>query len=77
LDLYTIKEKMYHDNLDFSGLKDGVDKDKLIKLAYATIKQVSFEYGELENGNWANVDIDKLIEKLEEYMEFIRSGYYK
>jgi AcrR family transcriptional regulator len=72
-----LQDKFYSYNLDFSQLKDGVDKEKVIHVAKWTVKGKLADWKEKEQAGKDTDDVDRLIAECIDYLEFLRTVFYK
>lgn len=72
-----MREKFYSYNLDFSRLKEGVEKDKMIKVVRWTVKGKVAEWNEKKQAGEKVADVNAVIAECIDYLEFLRNVFYR
>ena len=69
-----LEVKLYSKNVDRSLFREDVDESKLINLANFAIMQIYEKYESAMQSDM--MDIDSMLDEMEEYINFIKLGYY-
>ncbi|MCM1988881.1 TetR/AcrR family transcriptional regulator [Oceanirhabdus seepicola] len=72
-----IMEKAYTYNLDFSGVKEDVDIEKMKKIIIATLAEIIREHWELRKNTGKEMDRSKIEKECDSYVSFFRKHFYK
>jgi TetR/AcrR family transcriptional regulator len=71
------RQRFYTHNIDLSGIKDGVDIEKMRKVTTWTMRGLMEEYIDAGRLNSDRFDENELIEKCDEYLAFLKSLFYQ
>lgn len=71
-----IKKRFYTDNVDFSNLKPGVDREKMQNVIMWTLREIGIEFWNASHQKGEELDLDALVEKYKEYAEFLRGLFF-
>lgn len=72
-----IIEKAYTYNLDFSCVKEDVDIEKMKRIVIATLGEIVRDHWKLRKETEKEMDIRKIEEECDSYVEFFRIHFYK
>lgn len=72
-----VRQKFFSYNLDFSQLKEGVDKDKMIQVVRWTMKGMLTDWNERIQSGENVLEADQYIQECVDYLEFQRSVFFE
>ncbi|MDX1359138.1 MAG: TetR/AcrR family transcriptional regulator, partial [Clostridia bacterium] len=70
-------EKIYTHNIDYTKFKDGLDMEKVMKMINWVIEKYSLELLETLKKTKGTWDYQKINTEFEEYMDILRTAFYR
>lgn len=71
-----ITDKIYTHNLDFSQIKPGVDKDKMIRVVRYSLSGIILDRWTKARAKGEYISKDEILSQCDEYIQFFRAQFY-